>query len=98
MLGTTVRSAAHGSAVLSLKCHGKFGVLSVPFSTALLEKDSLLWHIKKNGTQIVSDATCDEDSRWEGCRGQGMEELETIPAWDLGKVKSKKEFILESTW
>ena len=27
----------------------------------------------------------------KSCRGQGMEELETIPAWELEKVKSKKE-------
>ena len=35
------------------------------------------------------------NTRCIGSSGQGME-LETIPAWDLGKVKSKKEVILEA--
>ena len=33
----------------------------------------------------------------KSCSGQGMEKLETIPAWQLEKVKGKKEGNSRST-
>ena len=51
---------------------------------------------KKLGTQIYSDASSHENSGCESSSGQGMEKLETIPAWQLVKVKSKKEVILNT--
>ena len=49
------------------------------------------------GASVYPDATGHEDSVCKSCSGQGMEKkLETIPARDLRKVKSKKEVILEA--
>ena len=62
----------------------------------LLEKDLLLWHITilvhkfipMSQVMQILDAKAAVDKEWK--------KLETIPAWDLGKVKSKKEVILEA--
>ena len=51
--------------------------------------------IAGKGFTSMSHATSNE-SGCKDCRGQGMEKLETIPAWDLGKVKRNKEVILEA--
>ena len=48
------------------------------------------------GAQVYSGTTSDEASGCRSCPGQGMEKLETVPAWNLEKVKSKKELILEA--
>ena len=48
------------------------------------------------GSQIHSYATSDENSGCKSCSGQGVEKLETIPAWKLEQVTSKKEVLLEA--
>ena len=47
------------------------------------------------GTQIYSYGSSYEDTRSESSGGQGMEKLEKISAWNLTKVRSKKEVIDE---
>ena len=49
---------------------------------------------KQFGTQVHPDATSNENTRCEGSNGQ-WKKLETIPASDFQKVKSKKEVTLE---
>ena len=46
--------------------------------------------------QIHSDASRDENSRCKGSGSKGMEKLEKIPAWQLMKVRNKKEVIDEA--
>ena len=48
------------------------------------------------GTQICSYASSHEDSRSNGSIGQRMGKLEKVPAWNLTKVRSKKEMIDEA--
>ena len=48
------------------------------------------------GTQIYSYASCHEDSRGKSSGGQGMGTIGEISAWDLTKVRSKKEVIDEA--
>ena len=59
-------------------------------------KEKIRWHITIWCTQVYSYASSDEHSRSWSSSGQGMEEARTIPAWQLDKVKSKKEVILEA--
>ena len=47
-------------------------------------------------TQIYSYASSHEDSRSQSSGGQGMGKLEKISAWNLTKVRSKKEVIDEA--
>ena len=46
------------------------------------------------GAQVHPDATGDEDSGCKSRRGQEWKKLETIPAWNLENINSKKEVIL----
>ena len=48
------------------------------------------------GAQINSDATSDEHSGCKSCRGQGMEEARDNSSMGFGKIKRKKEVILEA--
>ena len=61
----------------------------------LLGKDSLLWHIT---IWCISLSRCHKATKFKMQRLPWKEwkKLETIPAWDLRKVKSKKESILEA--
>ena len=58
----------------------------------LQEKDILRCLI----THVHPDETRDENSGCKSRSGKRMEKLETIPAWNLEKVKSKKVVILET--
>ena len=64
--------------------------------TILQEKVTIHCNITTWFTNLYY-ASSNEDSGCKNCSGQGMEKLETIPAWHLGKVKSEKEVILGST-
>ena len=48
------------------------------------------------GAQVYSDATSDENSGCKSCRRQGMEETRDNSSTGFGKVKSKKDVILEA--
>ena len=61
---------------------------------ALQQKDyfDVAWQL---GTQVHSDATSDENSDAKAAVDkEWWKKLETIPAWNLDKVKSKKEVVL----
>ena len=47
-------------------------------------------------SQIHSDASSIQNSRFKGGSGKEWEKLEKIPAWDLTKVINKKEVIDEA--
>ena len=47
------------------------------------------------GTQVYSDASSIENSGCEGSSAKRMGKLEKIPAWQLTKVRNKKEVIDE---
>ena len=48
------------------------------------------------GTQTCSCVLSHEDTRSKSSSGQGMENLEKIPAWDLTKVRNESEVICEA--
>ena len=50
----------------------------------------------KLGSQVYSYAASDENSGCKTCSDKELKKLETIAAWQMEKVKSKKEVILEA--
>ena len=48
------------------------------------------------GAEVYSDASSIKNTGCEGCSGKRMGKLEKIPAWQLTKVRSKKEVIEEA--
>ena len=64
--------------------------------TMLQEKGERLITALQFGSQIYSCASSYENSSSESSGGQGMEKLEKISAWNLTKVRSKKEVIAEA--
>ena len=46
--------------------------------------------------KFIPDAASNEDSRCKAAADKEWKKLETIPAWDVKKVKSKKEVIKEA--
>ena len=50
----------------------------------------------QRGAQVYSDASSDENSGFEAAADKEWKKLETTPAWQSDKGKSKKEVVLEA--
>ena len=61
----------------------------------LQEKEKIITALQ-SGSQVYSYASSCENSCSESSGGQGMGKLEKISAWNLTKVRSKKEVIDEA--